>query len=489
MPADLPSRGSPEWWLRTLDQRLEERRPRLQRYEGYYSGAGHRLAFATGKFREAFGDLFEAFADNWCRIVVDAAVERLRVEGFRFGPEDQEADKDAWAIWQENGLDADSDLAHTEAVKCEEAYLLVGPGENDTPRISVEHPEQVIVAASADDRRRRAAALKKWLADDGYVMATLYLPDKVHRFRSEKPQGDGQQVRWIYRDQTGSRFPFGPWSQRFGRVPGTVPNPLGVVPVVPLANGPSLLGGGRSDLADVIPLQDAINKLATDMLVASEFAAFRQRVLTGVEWPTDPDTGQPIPGSELKAAMSRVWAFGDSDVRVHEFSATDLSNYVSGLEMLIQHLAAQTRTPPHYLLGQSGAFPSGESLKATETGLMAKVRRKQRTFGEGHEEAMRLAFRLKGDERRGRAFDAETLWADPESKSLGELVDALLKLKDLAIPFEALWARLPDTSPQEIDRWSEDLKRRGVSRKQPLQPQDNAPAATAEANERSSRDG
>jgi hypothetical protein len=42
----------------------------------------------------------------------------------------------------------------------------------------------------------------------------------------------------------------------------------------PICNDPSL-GGGRSDLAPGIPIQDAIDKLCADMLVASEFAAFR----------------------------------------------------------------------------------------------------------------------------------------------------------------------------------------------------------------------
>ena len=68
--------------------------------------------------------------------------------------------------------------------------------------------------------------------------------------------------------------------------------------------------------------------------------------------------------------------------------------------MLIQHVAAQTRTPPHYLLGAMGSFPSGESLKATETGLVAKVRRKMLSFGEGWEEAMRLAFAVEGEPTR-----------------------------------------------------------------------------------------
>ena len=70
--------------------------------------------------------------------------------------------------------------------------------------------------------------------------------------------------------------------------------------------------------------------------------------------------------------------------------------------MLIQHVAAQTRTPPHYLLGAMGSFPSGESLKATETGLVAKVRRKMLSFGEGWEErpcVLRSRWRAR---RRGR---------------------------------------------------------------------------------------
>jgi hypothetical protein len=48
-----------------------------------------------------------------------------------------------------------------------------------------------------------------------------------------------------------------------------------LVPAVPLQNNPSLLHGGRSDLDPVIPLQNALNKLIADMLVASEFSAFR----------------------------------------------------------------------------------------------------------------------------------------------------------------------------------------------------------------------
>src|SRR4051794_15623027 len=89
-------------WRNYLDAQITERQPRLDLYDRYYDG-DHRLAFATSKFKEAFGELFEAFATNWCGLVVDVCAERLRPIGFRFG---DEPDDDAWTVWQENSLDA-----------------------------------------------------------------------------------------------------------------------------------------------------------------------------------------------------------------------------------------------------------------------------------------------------------------------------------------------------------------------------------------------
>jgi hypothetical protein len=45
------------------------------------------------------------------------------------------------------------------------------------------------------------------------------------------------------------------------------------------------------------------------MLLTSEFMAFPQRVLLGIEIPKDPVTGQPITAAQLQAAQSRLWAF------------------------------------------------------------------------------------------------------------------------------------------------------------------------------------
>ena len=421
---------TPADWLAILTARLDAQAAAVAVPESYYAGA-HPLQFATSKFREAFGTLFQAFADNWCGIVVDAPVERLRVIGFRTMG-DPTADNDAWDIWQHNALDVESVIAHTEAGKCGTAYLLVDPNDGE-PRITVEHASQVIVATDPGDRRKRLAALKRWQGDDGYLFATLYLPDFVLKFES----ATAVQLAGT----TGVE-----WKTRAGDAGG--PNPLGVVPVVPLENAPGLLTGGESDLKPAIPIQNAINKLCTDMLVASEFGAFRQRVLTGVEIPRDPETGRPLGRSEIVAAMSRLWTFESTDAKVYDLNPTDLSNFVKAVEMFRQDMAAQTRTPPHYLLGQV-VNASGDALKVAEAGLVSKCRRKILNFSDPWEEAMALALTARG--RALEPADVEAMWADPERMSLAEQVDAAVKKRTLGVPLEELWLELGYTPAQISD--------------------------------------
>jgi hypothetical protein len=193
----LPQVFTPGAWLESLDGRLTQDQRELDLYERYFDGH-HRLRFATEKFRDVFGGLFGTFADNWCQIIVNASVERLQITGFRFG-KDEQADSAAWDIWQRNNLDAASVLLHTEAIKVGRAYLLVDPNNGD-PRITVEHPSQVIVAHAPGDRTQRLAGFKKWRGEDSYLYANVYLPDVVYKYRSKDPfKGDATytKVNWI----------------------------------------------------------------------------------------------------------------------------------------------------------------------------------------------------------------------------------------------------------------------------------------------------
>jgi hypothetical protein len=434
--------GTVGYWLNRLSIELDVQAALARLFDDYYAGR-HPLQFATSKFRETFGSLFAEFADNWCPVVVDSSAERLAVQGFRFGgKETYEGDADAWEIWQANGLDADSGVAHTEAIKTGHAYIIVDIGE--PPRITVETPHEVIVATEPGNRRKRVAALKRWRDFEGLIHAIVYLPDASYRFVSREPFAAGTPVTWL--------------PDAVQRVANAFGN---AIPVIPIRNNPSMLRGGRSDLESVVDVQNAINKIVTDMIVASEYAAFRQRWASGIEIPLDPDTGKPN-ASRFLSSVSRMWIVEDENAKFGEFNVTDLATYVRAVEMLIQHLAAQTRTPPHYLTAGLGQWPSGDSLKASEAGLVAKVKRKQIDYGESWEEAIRLAFYVRGD-KRADATDAEVIWQDPEYRTEGERVDALVKMATLGVPHEALWSRWGAT-PQEIERWREmELRQATVS--------------------------
>lgn len=454
---------SPEWWLLNLYRRLLGRQPEIRRYEDYYEGR-HRLNFVTSEYREEFGKMLAGVTDNWMELVVDAVEERLHVDGFRIPGDtaDPGADKAAWEEWQRNCLDADSELVHQVALQTGSAYAMVWFGEGDTADITPEHPSQTIVAYTGGSRRHRAAALKAWTDEwTGRVRANVYLPDAIHKFEAQREPHSSDWVTASGRPRDLSVV-WGRIWERSSEDGGEIDNPLGVVPIVEFRNRPRMLGPGRSEIAGVISTQDQINKLVCDMLVAAEFSAFRQRWATGVEVPVDPVTGEEL-DDNFAAAVNRLWSVGASDAKFGEFGETDLGNYVKAIENRVQSLASRTRTPPHYLLGSSGSFPSGESLKATETGLIAKVRSRQRHFGESWEEVMRLAFAVKRDDAAAAQFASETIWADPESRSESEHVDALIKLRGLQVPLKQLWEDAGYT-PQQIDRFEEMLVGEALNR-------------------------
>jgi hypothetical protein len=472
---------TPEQWRSYLEAKLDDRLKNVDPVDGlyprYYRGE-HRLQFATSKFKETFGDLFEAFATNWCGLVVDVAVERLEILGFRIG--DDDADEEAWSIYRANGMARQSRTAHEEAIKCEESYLWVGPGSlpGGEPLITVEHPSQVIVELDPEDPRRRLAALKRYRDANGDIVCVVVLPNTTTEFR--------RKGAVAFLTGLGVSLPTGiaDWD-----VVSEEPNPLGVVPVVPLENSPELLTGGQSDLAPAIALNDAANKFFLDMIVGSEYTSYPQRVLTGVELPRDPITGEIKDDQQIRAALNRLWAFEDPAARVFDLPPQSLSNFVEGVDLAVQHLAAQTRTPPHYLLAKLANI-SGDALIAAETGLNSRCRAKHLNFSDRWNEAIRLAFKWRsimragwpgaGDDAwRAQVENMEVIWADPEQKDPVSLAQSLTMKQAIGVPPEVLWEEAGYT-PQQIKRMK-TLRDAELERQQKLAEAGAAPGGSGAA--------
>lgn len=452
--ADMTS----EQWLDFLEQRLSSRRPSVVQTEDYYLGK-HPLTFATAKFREAFGDLFSAFADNMMQLVVDVPVSRLGVVGFDYG--DESVNTAAWKRWQQFNMSARAKMAHTEAGKAGVGYVLVDTNGNMT----VEHALNCIVELDPADPLNRLAGLKKWESFDGYAYATLYLPDRVYKYRRkmQKPVPGAPLTPRV-------PVPTDGWESI-----GDIANPFGVVPLIPMENNPSLTVGGIADLLVAMPIQNAINKLCTDMIVASEFQAFKQRVITGVETPRFPEghplAGELIPDADVIASMSRAWFVESPDARAFELGGVDLSNYVTGVDMFVAHLATKTQIPPQYFLtgGAMLANISAEAMAVIESGFVSKIEGKQESFGPAWSEAVRLS--LSRDGQKVDPAPGATKWRPASPPAIAQLADAMVKYASVGVPYEWIWRQIGAT-PEEVIDWRKQLN----SRTAPLAPAPTPPA-------------
>lgn len=466
--------GSYQWWFKRLLGDLAARREGIERWDRYVDG-DQPLALASRKFVDAFRERYRTLPANFMPLVIDAERERLTVQGFRLrqdGKPDSKPNDKLWRLWQANGMDAEAQILHEDALRKGIGYVMVTPQNGDTPLITIEDACETIVASAPDNRRTRAAGLKVYQDDDGYFRANLFLPDAIYRFRSSRDQKDRQsldmtRIGWTTGQLEGEDWP--------------ISNPLGVVPIVPMPNRPRRDGSGRSEIQPVIGNQQAINKIRFDALIASEVVAFPQRWAIGLEVDTDPDTGQPR--SPFRAGIDSLWSmplpspakaaeYGDRfpPQAFGQFAAADLGGYIRMIESEVGQMASISRTPYHYFVGTpSSVPPSGESVKSSEAPLVKKCDAQGVHFGEGWEEVMRLAARAGGLDDLAQV-DMATQWADMETRNDSAMADAVTKLHAEGIyPTDYALEEL-GKSPTDIERIREMREEEALNAPEPPAP-------------------
>ncbi|MFE5828751.1 phage portal protein [Streptomyces sp. NPDC056508] len=454
MPIDASKVESPGWWLARLGKKLlDERRdtldtdgevtPGLDTLQRYVEGKAP-LPTLPGLDPREVAEWMRDARTNWTRLVVDSPAERLRVTGFRSGGSDRTtgvADEEANRIWRENAMVADSRLVHYGALTQRRAFVLVERNTDGRPVMTHETPRQVAVERAQGSRRELAAGLKLWRDDwTGDTRATLWTPERVYEFvtKTENPVFSGRVASlrgWdaftVPRDRDGHRR-----------------NDLGEVPLVPFVNRRQISLDGFAEHEDILSVQNRINMKLIMLVGAAKYGAFRQRYAAGLEVDEDPITGKAI--EPFKLDIQKLWTTADENIRFGEFSSTDLAPYVRSVESAVQDLAAISKTPPHYIIG-AVVNVSGDALKAAETGLVAKVLDQCDDFGESWQRSMRLAFKAAGDEQRAKDYTLETVWRDPESRTVSELADAAVKKQAAGVPWRQRMEDLGYT-PAQIDR-------------------------------------
>lgn len=438
-------------------ERLSGRRGVLRTREDYYEGK-QPLSFATEEWKKANAARYAGFSDNWTRPVVDAESERIRHTGLKIG-DDAEAGRLLWEQWLLNEMEMQSSQGFVTSLVTSRSFVIVwGDSLTDEPRISWEHPSSVEIEYDWENPNLRKAALKTWV-DESREYATLYTADWVFKFERARAStandrdSQAEQARlrgdtsggWVAREILGEVWPLS--------------NPIGVVPVVEIPNRPLLGGDPISEIAGVMPMQDAINLLWAYLFLSADYASMPARVVLGQAPPKIPildETGKKIgekPVEMKDLAEKRLLYLTGENAKIDSWEAAKLDVFTDTIEVAVGHIAAQTRTPPTYLVTKTGmSNVNGEGLKASEIGLVKKTLEFQTFATPAIREVYRLVALAMGDTALARSVRLATVsWANPEIRSEAQLADALLKKKQMGYPLEYLM-ELDGIEPLEITR-------------------------------------
>jgi hypothetical protein len=386
-----------------LDKKLALEIPALDRLDKYLEGE-QPLKYMAKAMEDEIGDRVHQLIINILRYGAEAYENRLDVKGFRYRGESS-SDEELWRIWQANDLDEQSQQAHLDSISLERTYAIVGSGDEDDadPIVTVESPFQVF--AERDPRTRRvSAAIKRWAEGEGndqVQRATLYLPDSTESFAFFKNA-------W--------------WSTG----PADL-HEMGRVPVVPLVNNPRILRpDGRSEFSDIIEIADALNKMATDMMISGEYHAMPRRWATALTADDFVDKdGNPI--GVWSRDAGRLWATESKDTKFGQFNETDLKVFHESMKLLIQIGSQLLALPPHYMSFVGDNPTSADAIRSSETQLVKRVERKQTYLGGAWEEVQRIVLRIKTGQWDPAAMSLETQWRNPATPTVAQEADAIVK--------------------------------------------------------------
>ncbi|CCC45989.1 phage portal protein [Mycobacterium canetti] len=391
-------------------QRLDEPAARYNELGLYYKGE-QPLAFLSPEAKLALGDRFGRMASNIPRLAVTALAERLRITGFAGDA------ADLWDDWIRNDLDQLSGVAHREALLLGDSFVIVWADKLGRPKVTIESAKQVVAQHDPGTRQITAAA-KRWETKTT-TEVMLYQPDLISHYRANATGATTVGYNLV----------------------GTLANPLGVVPVVNLRNSDLILSErGCSEIDDLKPLVDALNKVLVDMMTTSEYTGRPRRWATGIELTEEPvldDDGNPVldevTGEPVTTEVNpipegnRAMISEEQGAKFGQLDAATLTGYENAVNIITAQIMAVSACPAHYIGVMTDNPASADALRAAEASLTARAEARQATFGRGWEQVAKLMLAVR-DGRDPMQLEARVQWADAATRSVAQEADAVVKL-------------------------------------------------------------
>lgn len=412
------------------------------RYDLYrrYAAGDQDLTRVTPKYASVFGTMFQGFAYNRCNTVIDAIADRLQVERFNV-EHGTDVEETAGDLWRRNRMDARAGEVHKAAFRDGDAYLVVWPESGTAMPNGKPFPEmwpqgvntRVRVRYNVERPGLIDLAAKVITLLDGRQQMNLYFPDRIEK--------------WVSQSKTKTLAPTSMDRYLVQGEPWPVRNEWGTVPVFHFANNAGTGELGRSELADVLDMQDSLNTSVANLLVAGELTAFTIKVLFGLD-ANDPATQEMLSRVEVGRAkmITLPTAPGEQKPSIDEFTSEDLMQLIATIELFDKLIARVSRVPVHHLQ-MTGDFPSGTALRLAEGPFTSKLEDRQTAFGNVWEDAMHLALRMTGVTDPGMLT---TVWKSAAPVSDEDTAALALQWTAIGIPLETVLRDLMGKDEEEI---------------------------------------
>jgi hypothetical protein len=352
--------------------------------------------YASLRLKKVFDGLDVNIQENWASVVVNAAAERINLKDIEV---DGGGSNDLKSIVDETELLLESDDAILCALVVGEGFLFAW---RDSPDDDIEvyshDPRLCHVFYDPAKPRNKRFGCKWWYDDDQLkVFLNLYYPDHIEYYSTN-------EECYVERSGTVEIRNFNDF-ERDPDNPEDLPNPYGEVPIFHLRTGRR---EPISQLRDVIPLQDAINMAVINMAVNGEYSSAPQKYVI---------TNGEIQG-RLRNSPEVIWELPAGDgagqgTSVGQFTAADMSNFISQIQHYINTLAIITRTPKHYFDGADA--PSGESLIIQEAPLVKKCQDIIDRFTVEYRALGAFLLALSGSGKKTDKGTVKPKFADPQS--------------------------------------------------------------------------
>lgn len=405
------------------------------RYQQYLEGK-QPLAFATEKYEQAFGRIFKPFAYNICETVVDAHADRMEITGFTAPKGGDDRATKAQATWEANRMDHREGMVESDQFGYGDGYVIVDIVDNQ-PVIWPGIPTEIRVRYSDQRPGHRIAAARLW--GEGKIWRlNVWTETALAKFAAPRHEGDTEAPR--------KPESFAPLADQQDDIPNPVP---GIVPVFHFANNAHVNDYGTSELRSVIPLQDALNKTLTDLMVAMEFYAFRQRIILGIS--IDPnDEAAAKQFERFQMGMTRMmWVDGaeGKTPSIQEFSETNILQYSAVVERYEQQIAIVSKVPRNYFGQRSADAISGESKRMDESQFISKIEDRQHAASPIWSEVQAYALTATGTPTA--PGDVQPVWKPAAPISDNEELQLALSRKALGMPLETILKEM-GIEPNEI---------------------------------------